>query len=221
MTRNNLERPLQAHEISPLNRGVITVILRPTFDEKGVFSGEYVFYCLEQKGYCHNGRDVKGGLGLLSESFEPGEYDPVGVLARSYVEEVCGISHESVGDDLFNEKVEEIFESKVSQLIYIGEFEYAFNYLVIDPDVYTSRPNTLANVLVMIDDECVFPVEGVRTEEIDSIVLAGREDVKQWQSRSGYNIHHLLGIDELQRILDENNIQIAGTYCHQIITTTE
>ena len=197
-----------------MRRGVIAIILRPevaAVDGTPIYTGKHVFYCLDHNGYQHDDRRIKAGIGLMSETFEPGETDVYTALARSYVEEILGIKAipDNPNND-FNARVEEVCEGIMHHLTDLGTFEYAFNYT--DPTRYLTHPDTIASVMVLLDDDCMLPVGSVEgSEEVHYAGYLGKEDLDHpyIRYRTGYNTRHVLATPQLAAILDAAGIEVA------------
>lgn len=199
-------------EAPSFRRGVIAIILRPEIVAQGgssVYSGKYSYFCLDHNGYQHDDRRVKAGIGLMSETYEPDDVDIYDALARSYVEEIMGCNKSNDPHDEFEEKVATSRAMLVEQLQLIGHFNYEFNYS--DPTQYTSHPDTCADVMIFVDDDCIFPVGPVQSEEVCYTGYLGRGDLDNpyIRFRTGYNTRHLLETPELADILASADIEIV------------
>jgi hypothetical protein len=191
-------------------QGVIAVILQPMGDDThGFYLVDHNHYSQDEEGHGH--KQVRSGLGLMSETFKKGETpdDIMAVLTRGVVEEMCGYDPDLMDPEVFEEHMRRWQPGLKAALRKIGSFEHDFNYK--RPDVYLTEPDTRGHVQVFVDDRSMMYVGPINQDEAAATMVMGQSVLTDQDLvfRSGYDTRLILGSAELQDILVANAITIA------------
>ncbi len=207
----NVEAGLNPNVESHIKKqGVIAVILRPSEkddDTYGFYLVEHYGYQLDEEGTT---KTVRPGLGLMSETFKPGEDsdDIKTVLTRGVLEEMCGYDPDLMDDEVFKEHMQRWRQGLDAALRPIGSFVHDFNYQ--NPEVYLTEPNTRGYVHVFVDDASMMYIGPIGQAEAAATIQIGKRVLTDptLEFRDGYNTKLLLGSPELQDILEAHSITI-------------